>query len=334
MRVTVVRPSELGPEEAALWSKFQHSARIMLSPYFSLTYARAIDQCRSTARVAVVEDQGQIIAFLPFELGTHGVALPIGGPMNNLHGFIGSGSPLAARRVARKAGIRAWRFTSAPAEQHALVPFHEMAVQCPVIDLSTGYEKSLSARTKSRRALERHLGTISLEWSCSGSDFIGQLINWKSHKYDGTRALFRDPTARSIIETLAASDKDDCQGVVSVLFAGERPIAIHLGLLGPEMLAGWFTAYDPELGKFAPGMIMWLPLAQAAERAGVSQIDLGFSQNSYKFDLANSSYVTAAGTVWVNRTEEFLRGAYRRLYYDRSKQARARPGQDATEPND
>ena len=76
MRVTVVRPRDLGSAEAALWWSFQHSTPEALNPFMSLTFVQAVDRHRANARVAVVEDHGHIAAFLPFELHAHGMGMP------------------------------------------------------------------------------------------------------------------------------------------------------------------------------------------------------------------------------------------------------------------
>src|ERR1700761_3361868 len=89
MRVTVVRPSDLGTAEAALWRGFQQSTPEGHNPFMSFTYVQAVGRFRANARVAVVEEHGLIAAFLPFELGAYGLGMPIGYPMNNLQGFIG-----------------------------------------------------------------------------------------------------------------------------------------------------------------------------------------------------------------------------------------------------
>ncbi|HEX3514582.1 MAG TPA: GNAT family N-acetyltransferase [Trebonia sp.] len=315
MRVTVVRPGDLGAAEAELWWKFQHSTPEGLNPFLSLTFAQAVGRFRGGARVAVVEDGGQIAAFLPFELGARGVGMPIGYPMNNLQGFIGSGLSMDARRVVKRARLRGWRFDAVPAGQSALAPFHYegTTVPCPVIDLAMGDLSYISARKKARRALEKELGTVSLEWNSTDPTRVDRLIEWKSRKYHGASLLFSAPTVRSIIEELATSNGDDCRGVVSMLLAGERPVAVHLGLLGPRSLAGWFMAYDPELSRFAPGMMLWLPLAKAAEERGISQIDLGAGQDTYKLELSNDSYMVAGGAVWVSRVEAVGRKIVRRL---------------------
>src|SRR5579875_1221730 len=315
MRVTVVRPDDLGPSEAGLWARFQASSAMTLNPFLSFTFARTVGRARPNARVAVVEDDGQIAAFLPFELGAQGVGMPIGYPMNNLQGFVGSGSPVDARWVVKRSRLRGWRFTSVPVDQRALAPFHYAGttVPCPVIDLTKGDLSHISMRRKARRAMERQLGAVSLEWNSTQPAHIDRLIEWKSRKYRGTSELFADATARGIVRELATSDGDDCRGVVSVLCAGAQPVAVHVGLLGPRSLVGWFMSYDPALSRFAPGMMLWHPLAKAAVERGIGHIDLGSGQDTYKFGLSNDSYVVAGGAVWVSRAETAARRIYRRL---------------------
>ena len=103
MRVTVVRPGDLGPSEASLWARFQKSFPELQNPFFSLTFAQVVGRHRPNSRVAVVEDDGAVQAFLPFDLGPQRIGVPIGDPMNNLQGFISEGgATIDARRVIRK----------------------------------------------------------------------------------------------------------------------------------------------------------------------------------------------------------------------------------------
>ena len=97
MRVTVVRPDDIGPSEASLWTTYQRASRLTNSPFYSLTFAKVVAQFRPNARIAVVEDDGKIQAFLPFELRAAKTAVPIGHPMNDLQGFISSGAMFDAR---------------------------------------------------------------------------------------------------------------------------------------------------------------------------------------------------------------------------------------------
>jgi CelD/BcsL family acetyltransferase involved in cellulose biosynthesis len=324
MRVTVVRPGDLGPSESVLWAKYQQTPPVTLSPFLSLTFAQAVGRARPSARVAVVEDAGRIEAFLPFEVDAARMAVPIGHPMNNLQGFIGSGAPIDARAVVRQAGLRGWRFKDAPADQTALAPFHypEARAECPLVDLASGYQAYLEGLSKSlttetarrRRALRRHLGPVSLTWhSQKPEEDVGRLIAWKSGMYGGTRELFAEPAARRIVEELCAGQEDDCAGVVSVLAAGEEPFAVALWLTSAHGLAAWFASYNSDFRRSSPGTMILLAAAEEAINRGITLIDLGGGQDSYKHRLANGSYQVAGGAVWAHRAEEMGRRIYRRL---------------------
>ena len=330
MRVTLVRPGELGPEEARLWTEFQRITPVTLNPYLSLTFAQAIDQFRPNSRVAVIEVEGKIQAFLPLEITSHRIGVPIGSPMNDLQGFVGSTAAIDARIVIRKSGLRGWRFLHVPVEQHALKPhyYKETVVKCPVIDLSEGYQSyyqsvaasaTWKAAQKRRRRIERQFGPVSLVWSTTNQAHFDQLIDWKRSKYGGADLLFSDSTALRIIEKLAAADAEDCRGIVSVMFAGKQPIANLLGLIGPTALSVAFSSYDPDWAHFSPGTIMWYLLAEQAARRRITRIDFGGGQDNYKFSLTNQFYLVAGGAVWVSRVEDASRRLYRRLLYNPSR---------------
>jgi len=325
MRVTVVRPEELGPLEAGLWATFQHSSPVMSSPFLSLTFAQAVGRSRSNAHVAVVEENGKIEAFLPFELASSGIAVPIGWPMNDLQGIIGSGAHLDARSVVRGAALRGWRFAHVPAEQTALAPYRYRGtfVQGREMDLTDGYQSYLKQRGKSfikrsaytRRSIERHVGPVSLEWNSPSPEHLRQLIDWKADKYGGfARLLSSDPTAVRIIEELSRANSGDCCGVVNVLFAGERAVAIHMGLIGPRGLCVWLPTYDRDLSRFSPGTMMWFAVAEEASSRGVTRIDFGYGGDRYKLHLTTESHAVVGGAVWASRTEQFGRAVYRRLF--------------------
>jgi CelD/BcsL family acetyltransferase involved in cellulose biosynthesis len=336
MRVSVVRPAELGADEAMLWAKFQQQSPVTQNPFLSCTFAQVVGRARPGARVAVVEDGGQIHAFLPFELGPRRIGLPIGSPMNDMQGLICSGAPLDARQVVRKAGLRGWRFINAPAEQAALIPHHYSgtAARCPVIDLSGGYPAYYASRSKSvtaeparkRRALERDRGPVSLAWHTASPEYLRQMISWKSGQHYSLGRMFDDDrTALRIVAELTGTDNPDCQGVLSTLLAGDQPVAVSCNLVGWHGLSGWFTAYDPGAARFSPGMIMTFAIAEEAARRGITRLDLAPGPFAYKYRLANDSYPVAGGAVWAWRAEQAGRQLYRRFSYDRRHAAAGDP---------
>jgi CelD/BcsL family acetyltransferase involved in cellulose biosynthesis len=334
MRVTVVKPGDLGPGEAARWAELQRTPPVTRSPFLSLTYAQVVGRHRPGARVAVVEDGGQIEAFFPFELSgrgmARGMALPIGFPMSQLQGFVGSGAPIDAKSVLRQAGLRGWRFKHAPPDQEALLP-HRYAgsdSQCLLVDLSAGYEvyrkglsKSMTTETaRRRRALERRFDTVDVEWhTAQPAAALKKLIEWKSRMYGPSRELFADPSAVRIIEELSASARDDCTGVLSVLSAGSEPVAVDLWLAEPHGLAGWFTSYDVEFRRSSPGIMLLLAVAEEAASRGITLIDFGGWPDDHKLRVTNDSYPVIGGAIWAHRTEEMARRLYRRSASARKK---------------
>jgi CelD/BcsL family acetyltransferase involved in cellulose biosynthesis len=327
MRVTVVRPGDLGSSEACLWARFQKSSPELQNPFFSLTFAQAVGRHRPNSRVAVVEAGGAIQAFLPFDLGPQRIGLPLGDPMINLQGFISDGAAIDARQVIRKAGLRGWRYIGAPADQPALAAHHYPGtlVEAPFIDLSDGYKSYYASRSKKFtadfgkqwRSLERRVGPVSLEWGAAAPDHLRQLIEWKSAKYYTARQSFSDPATRNLVEELAVTSNEDCAGLVTVLRAGERVVAISADLICPGVLTGWFTAYDDDMAKFSPGKLAMLALAEEAARRDITRYELGASHDSYKSRVTNASYAVAGGAVWAIPGERAARGLYRRLYRER-----------------
>src|SRR5262249_7157383 len=139
------------------------------------------------------------------------------------------------------------------------------------------------------------------------------------HRYHGAQQLFSEPSARCIVEELANTCHEECGGVLSVVRAGERPIAMQLGINGPTALCWWFTAFDDDVARFSPGKVMSFALAEEAAHRGIARIDLGPGQEGYKFQLANDSYPVAGGAVWAWRPEASARAIFRQLIYERRR---------------
>ena len=337
MQVEVVRPDDLGPSEAALWTKFQETSASTLSPFLSLTFAQAVGRSRPTARVAVIQEDGSIEGFLPFEVGQHRIARPMGWPMNDVQGFIGSGNPIDAGAAVRKSGLRAWTFDNVPTSQSALVPYYYRGAtfQSQFADLRGSYDSYLESRNKSvrigvtrkRRALERDVGEVSFEWNSSNPEHFQQLEAWKSLQYASTGVtglydVFSDPSSVRIQKELAAAVDHNCRGVTNVLMVDGQLIAIHLGLLGPRGLSAWFPAFNTEFSRFSPGLLLWFTIAQDSIERGITRIDFGGGDEGYKHQLATGSFELARGCVWANRAENAGRTISRRIIYDTSGRVR------------
>jgi len=286
----------------------------------------------ANVRIAVVEDNGQIEAFVPYEMGDGGVAAAVGGIHTGVDGIVSSGAPLDMRAVIKKSGLRGWRFSRTPAEQKDLDPYryqgqyHCRSVSC--VDLSQGHEQYLSSldvsakkrvtRTESyRRALQRKTGCVELEWASPKPEYFDQLIEWKSAQYENVHSWSGRPL--SVMRDLAFSDEDDCRGLLGVLFAGDEAAAVTLCLAGPSVIALWTLAYNPEFGRFSVGTMQLLDLFSGAAQRGIKLVDFGadFKQttNTYKDRFRNATYEVSGGGVWASRLGAAGRSLYRRAKY-------------------
>lgn len=152
------------------------------NPLFSLTYVRAACHADESGRVAVAEGDGTTRAFIPYAKGDDGEATTLGGGQTGLDGLVSSNDPIDLRRVVRGAGLRGWRLSHTPVEQHSLDPYRyqrshhrELIHLADLCDGYDGYIKSLPesvtkriSRTATyRRALQRELGDVSFDWNSS-----------------------------------------------------------------------------------------------------------------------------------------------------------------------
>ena len=88
MPTTVCRLEDLGPAELDRWSRLQRGDAALHSPFLRPAFAVAVGRRRPDARVAVVEDGGEVIAFLPFERGRAGVGRALAHDVSDYQGVV------------------------------------------------------------------------------------------------------------------------------------------------------------------------------------------------------------------------------------------------------
>ena len=84
------------------------------------------------------------------------------------------------------------------------------------------------------------------------------------------------------MHTLLETDSAGFGGMLSVLRAGNRPIAMHIGMRSRSVWHYWTTAYDHEFARYSPGNVMLIEMARAAPGLGFAELDLGKEDFEYK----------------------------------------------------
>ncbi|MPY48245.1 GNAT family N-acetyltransferase [Streptomyces acidicola] len=318
MDISVYRPGELTAADRAAWTALQSKAHLhgspeLANPFLSPEFTLAVGSCRRGVRIAVVRENGDAAAFFPFQRTALGVGRAIGLGLSDCQGLVHRpGFVWDARELMRACGLAVWEFDhlaqgQAPFGAHATGTFPS-----PVMDLEGGYEAYLArlrARSpkfvRSTLAKERRLGRAAGEVRYVHDErdpaALRTLMAWKSAQYRRTGRMdrFAHPWISRLVRRLFHTRSESFTGNLSVLYADGKPIAAHFGLRSERVLTDWFPAYDPAYGRFSPGLLLHLHMAEEAAADGVAYLDLGRGQKQYKDSLKTREIAVSEG--WVTR---------------------------------
>jgi CelD/BcsL family acetyltransferase involved in cellulose biosynthesis len=311
MRVAVVHPDELGLDEIAAWHAMQQATPSLTDPFLSPEFAIAVGRFRPDSRVAVLTDSQSIMGFFPFEKRRFGMAVPISGWLSPCHGLIHApGAEWDARELLRGCQLAAWKFDNLIPAQKPFTPFHASIDPVPVIDLSDGFDvyyEKLRANSphfckeleRKARKLDREVGELHSTSASEDLDALRMLIAWKSDQYQNTDHVnrFEHPWLVGLIDTLLTTHADYLSGALSVLYAGDRPVAAQFGLRAGSVVVGWFTGYDASYGKYSPGLIQLMRLAEGVAATGATTIHMGKGATKYTHRVKTGDIFVSQGTV-------------------------------------
>lgn len=321
MNVRVQIAGSLGPAELARWAALQRASPLYRSPFFHPEFTLAVARVRP-ARVAVIEHGGSLTGFFPFEVGRGRTGRPVGRPFSDYHGVVADDAvAIDARELVRACGLTTWSFDHVPAAMTAFAPYASAQARSPRVDLGDGFEPYLAtARTRSdvrnalrhARRLEREVGPLELVADSDAGDLLAQALLWKRRQYaaTGVRDVLADPRSRALLQDLHAADGIDFAGMLSVLLAGDQVAALHFGLRSGPVLHYWFPAYNPDLGRYSPGLVLILELARAAPELGIAEIDLGKGDSRFKRALATDAVALHEGVVGAGAVSTFAARAH------------------------
>lgn len=311
MQISVVHPDDLGPGEIATWHSLQARTDALASPFLSPEFTVAVGRLRPDARVAVLNDGPATIGFFPFERRKLGVGVPIAAGLTDCQGLVyAPGADWDPRMLLRACGISVWQFDHLAAGQKPFLPYQVAILPSPVIDLANGFDaycadlRSSSPRfgkdvARKTRKLARDAGEVRLVADSRDVGALHSLMAWKSDQYrrTGRADRFARPWIVALLESLLDTRSDNFSGLLSVLYAGDSPVAAHFGVRSQRVLAYWFPSYDTSYAAYSPGLIHNLRIVEAAAAAGIELIDLGKGTKRYKETMKNRDIFVAEGLV-------------------------------------
>jgi len=310
MKVSVVRPHELGGAEVTAWGEIQEQERELASPFLAPAFALSAGRVREPARVAILEEDGRTTGFFAFERRRGAIGKPLAAGVSDQQAVIRrSAEQLDPLALLRGCGLASWEFDHLVAGQLPLANRGAVARPSPIIDLSHGYDAFVrDGRTRSStfkktlarlRRLEADLGPVRLVFDERDPEAFETLLRWKAAQYVRTGRTNRVNVGwvSHLLRDLFAARDASCSGTLSALYAGDRMVAGHFGLRSARCLAWWFPAYDPTLARYAPGLCLLLRTTEDAANRGLAYIDLGKGQEPFKLAVANGEHIVGEG--WI-----------------------------------
>ncbi len=301
MKVITKRPKELSDAEIAAWRRLRDANNAYRSPYFTYEFAQAVGEAVDDARILIGYDQGEPSAFLGVQGVIAGYARPIGGPLSDFH------APIYDHRrdfdfeaFMSGAGIGVYAYRFAPASVGCMAASTDQRLGSHTIDLSEGAEAYEAERRASKpnlfkalprktRKLERELGELRFVLDDRSQDAFEIMVQWKSEQYvrTGHFNAFELAWPRAVLENIWRSDTPELKGLLSTLYAGDRLIAAHFGMVGGAVWHYWFPVYEFSLSKYSAGHVMMMQMVEACEAMGVNEIQLGAGDTRHKLEFAN-----------------------------------------------
>lgn len=309
MQISVTRPSELGPHEIAVWHSMLRQTESLANPFLCPEFAVAVDKFRPDVRVAVLTDGPAIVGFFPFERRRLGVGVPIGAGLNDCEGVIHAPAvEWEPRELLKACKLAVWQFDHLVEGQRPFESYAAAVAPSPVIDLTDGfaaYQKRLLQKSpqfcrdvaRKTRKLEREIGQLRFVVDSRDIALLRTLLEWKSDQYhrSGRVDNFGRRWIVDLIDHLFSTHSNCFGGLLSVLYAGETPVAAHFGLRYGHVLAHWFPAYDTGFGRHSPGLIQHLRMAEETAALGIHLIDMGKGSGRYKQTLKSRDLLVAQG---------------------------------------
>jgi CelD/BcsL family acetyltransferase involved in cellulose biosynthesis len=137
---------------------------------------------------------------------------------------------------------------------------------------------------RKRRRLEERFGPLRFRWDDRRPAVLDTALAWKSAQY--ARTGVRDGTA--IPQNVAMLRELSRSGllIASSLIAGERLIAVHLGVHWRRRFFSWVPAYDREVLVLSPGRLLLEHLLVESHARDDAEFDFLLGDEPYKYYYA------------------------------------------------
>lgn len=198
------------------WSELQQDDPTRASPFFRPEFAQLAGRQFESSRVAVWHDDGEPVAFFPFQTDAAGHGAPIGDVYCDFQGLVAArGFELSDDHLVADCDLRSFRFHHFIDDSPQFRGHDFRTWESPYIDLEGGFEiyreerkragsGALAYAAQRQRKLEREVGPVRVELNCTDESVFQRLLEWKSDQYvaRGAPNYVAAPEARRFLESV------------------------------------------------------------------------------------------------------------------------------------
>ncbi|MEM7207155.1 MAG: GNAT family N-acetyltransferase [Pseudomonadota bacterium] len=295
----------------AAWQDIQRTSPELQHPSLTPEYCEYIDKHTSNVQVISAQSDGEIVGILPISRLSNTVATEVGAPHTDLSGILRKpGTVFPIKQALSHFGIKSFRFEHVLAEQIEFKNSHAYKDESSIVDLEFGFDPYVAGLKQSKprfhgqcfrkmRKMAREVGELRFELQTDDAALRERLVLWKTDqlKRKNYTDMFSHKWVENAVKHMPDLQTPNCKGRLSVLYAGNNPVALHLGILGFNCLTSWIPAHNPKFAKYSPGLILHLELFRAAASAGIRKVDLGRGENQLKQAFRNCSVKVGIGGI-------------------------------------
>ena len=300
LEIRIVSANALSDVTIARWNEIRRSSDSYRSPFFAPRFTQLVASIKPDVQVAEFWRGEDLVGILPFELNARGQAIPVAGAFNDAHGIICQLNSINYSDFFKNSDLRSYRFHALAGDAEGFEPYVFGTTASYLADLERheqGYvsflEKERATIFKQRRKTKKmikDLGPLRLEFDCRDESVMQQAIALKRDQYQRTNIfdILSVDWAREMLYRFWQDTQHECRGLLTALYAGDHVVAIHYGLLEGNWLHYWFPVFDPKYHQYSPGTALFLEIARKNKELGLSKIDMGYGEQSYKLKLTDT----------------------------------------------
>ncbi|WP_323762957.1 GNAT family N-acetyltransferase [Maricaulis sp.] len=307
MRTKTVSIEDISASQIAQWNRWASPNGKLVSPYLRFEFAETVARARSDVRVAIIEDGNKTIGFFPHHKAHGGIVRPVGAPMSDYQGVLAADpAAIPPQALARAAGGSAlvfdnWHGDLGAQNRDARTSSgsHIAAIGADgaefLADRRVHHKDHFKKMARRHRAAERDLGPVRVTLGDPDGKAFAALSAWKQTQYRDTGKLnvFGIDWVQRVLGDLRQREGEAFSGLTAALWFGDRLAAVEFGLVAGDVYHSWFPAYDPELSRYSPGLLLLHGLFEQAPERGIARVDLGHGGDHYK--KYYSSYTVPLG---------------------------------------